>query len=140
LVTKEEFLNDIRNNYKEMKKFGISAENARIYLPPFEWYNQQISEWCKEIGLILVCHSGGTNSNQDWSYPQLDNKYFGSEEIIANIYDYESNQPNGLNGFILLVHFGTDEKRTDKLYNRLGEIITELKRRGYAFALLNESI
>ena len=140
LVTKEEFLNDIRNNYKEMKKFGISAENARIYLPPFEWYNQQISEWCKEIGLILVCHSGGTNSNQDWSYPQLGDKYFGSEEIIANIYDYESNQPNGLNGFILLVHFGTDERRTDKLYNRLDEIITELKRRGYSFTLLNESI
>jgi len=45
-----------------------------------------------------------------------------------------------LNGFILLVHFGTDERRTDKLYNRLDEIITELKRRGYSFTLLNESI
>jgi peptidoglycan/xylan/chitin deacetylase (PgdA/CDA1 family) len=140
LISKEEFLNDIRSNYKEMKKFGISADDARFYLPPFEWYNQQISDWCKEMGLVLVCHSGGTNSNQDWSYPQLGNKYFATQEIIDNIFAYESTQPNGLNGFILLVHFGTDERRTDKLYNRLDEIITELMQRGYSFTCLNESI
>lgn len=140
LVSKEEFLNDIRSNYEEMKKFGISVEDARYYLPPFEWYNNKISEWCNEIGLVLVCHSGGTNSNQDWSYPQLGNKYFPTQEIIDNIFAYESTHPNGLNGFILLVHFGTDERRTDKLYNRLDEIIIELKRRGYSFTRLNESI
>lgn len=140
LVTKEEFLKDVRNNYKEMKKFGISVIDAKIYLPPYEWYNEKISEWCKEIGLALVCHSSGTDSNQDWSYPELGNKYFDSQKIIANILDYDSNYENGLNGFILLMHFGTDERRTDKLYNRLDEIITKLKQRGYSFTLLTESI
>ena len=140
LVNKDEFNKDVRMNYKEMSKFGISKEDANIYLPPFELYNQQICDWCKEIGLILVCHSSGTNSNQDWSYPELGNKYFSTQKIIDNIFNYESNQTNGLNGFILLMHIGTDERRTDKLCNRLDELINELKRRGYIFTLLTDSI
>jgi endoglucanase len=140
LICKDDFVKDVRMNYEEMKKFGISKEDAKIYLPPFEFYNQQISDWCKEIGLVLVCHSSGINSTQDWSYPELGSKYFSSQKIIHDIFSYESNQPNGLKGFILLMHIGADERRTDKLYNRLDEIITELKRRGYSFVLLTESI
>ncbi len=140
LITKTEFLDDIRMNYAEMEKFGISKEDAKIYLPPYEWYNKQISNWCKEIGLELVCNTGGTNSNQDWTYPELGKKYFNSQQIIDNIFEFELNQPNGLNGFILLMHLGSDEKRTDKLYNRLDEILTELINRNYSFTLLTETI
>jgi endoglucanase len=140
LITKSEFLEDIRMNYSEMEKFGISKEAAKIYLPPYEWYNQQISNWCKEIGLNLVCNTGGTNSNQDWTYPELGSKYFGSQKIIDDIFKFELNQPNGLNGFILLMHLGCDERRSDKLYHRLDEIITELKKRGYTFTLLTETM
>jgi len=140
LLSREEFINDVRMNYDEMKKFEISAEDAKIYLPPFEWYNEQISDWCKEIGLVLVCHSSGTSSNQDWTYSELGKQYFSSQKIIDNIFSFESNQPKGLSGFIFLMHVGTDERRTDKLYNRLDELIIDLKRRGYSFTLLTETI
>ena len=63
-------------NYKEMEKFGISKKTAKYYLPAYEWYNEQINKWCKELGLVLVCHSSGTNSNQDWTYPELGDEVF----------------------------------------------------------------
>jgi len=43
-----------------------------------------------------------------------------------------------LNGFILLMHFGTDAKRTDKFYNRLDELITTLKKSGYKFTSIDQ--
>ncbi|HEY5406039.1 MAG TPA: hypothetical protein VIJ92_03090 [Ginsengibacter sp.] len=43
-----------------------------------------------------------------------------------------------LNGFILLVHIGTDPRRTDKFYNQLPQLINELKKRGYEFVKINE--
>lgn len=140
LVTKQEFINDLRANYNEMKKFGISKAHSRYFLPPFEWYNDQISEWCKEIGLVLVCHTGGTNSNQDWTYPELDDKYFSSQKIIDNIFSAEISMASGLNGYLLLMHLGADERRTDKLYNRLDEVILKLKSRGYSFTTLSATI
>lgn len=32
---------------------------------------------------------------------------------------------------MILIHLGTSDKRTDKLYNRLDELIDFLKSRGY---------
>ena len=45
--------------------------------------------------------------------------YRSSDEIFDSIMNYEAKNPNGLNGFILLMHIGTDPRRTDKFYNRL---------------------
>ena len=53
---------------------------------------------------------------------------------------YESKDPDGLNGFMMLIHFGVDARRTDKLYNRLDEIITTLKDKGYEFVGIDELI
>jgi peptidoglycan/xylan/chitin deacetylase (PgdA/CDA1 family) len=47
-------------------------------------------------------------------------------------------QPNGLNGYILLIHAGTDPRRKDKLYNRLNEMIWYLKNKGYQFKRIDE--
>lgn len=136
LVTKEEFINDLNNNYNEMLKFGITKDSAKYFLPPFEWYNKEISNWTKEISLTLVDFTPGTSSNQDWTIPELGNKYISSDTIFNRILRYEENSSNGLNGFILLTHPGTDPRRTDKFYNRLDELITILEKRGYKFTLL----
>jgi peptidoglycan/xylan/chitin deacetylase (PgdA/CDA1 family) len=66
--------------------------------------------------------------------------YYSSQTIIDRILKYESSQQNGLNGFFLLLHFGTADERTDKLYNRLGEIIDKLHSRGYRFVSVEEMI
>ena len=138
LVTKEEFINDLKANYEEMKKFGITKNDAKYFLPPYEWYNDDISNWCKEIGLILVNFTPGTYSNADWTYPDSGKQYVSSDTIFQRILNYEKKDPNGLNGFILLTHPGTDPRRPDKFYNKLDELITALQKKGYKFTLLSD--
>lgn len=50
------------------------------------------------------------------------------------------NTKTALNGFLLLVHFGVDPRRTDKFYDRLDDLIVELQRRGYEFVPITEQI
>jgi peptidoglycan/xylan/chitin deacetylase (PgdA/CDA1 family) len=64
--------------------------------------------------------------------------YLSSETIYRNIMAYEERE--GLNGFLLLMHIGTDPERTDKLYNRLDELIKALQRRGSQFVRIDELI
>jgi len=133
LVSKTEFIEDLRNNYQEMAKFGILKKNARLFLPPYEWYNATISEWTKELGLVLINFTPGTSSNADYTIPNMGKKYLSSEKIYRNILDYESNSDSGLNGFILLFHIGTHTDRVDKFYFKLDDLISDLKKKGYHF-------
>jgi peptidoglycan/xylan/chitin deacetylase (PgdA/CDA1 family) len=57
---------------------------------------------------------------------------------MKSILEYEERSISGLNGFILLVHIGTDPRRTDKFYKYLPELITRLKSRGYQFERIDE--
>ena len=140
LITRDEFVSDIWNNYAEMKQFGIERDSAPYFLPPYEWFNASISNWCREEGLTLVNFTPGTYSNADWTYPELGKQYLSSDAIYKRILDFEARQHDGLNGFLLLIHIGADPRRTDKLYLKLNELITELKKRGYTFTLLQETI
>ncbi|MDF3078623.1 MAG: Cellulase [Sphingobacteriaceae bacterium] len=137
LVTEQEFKTDLESNYKEMDKFGLRKDEAQYFLPAYEWYNKSIASWTGEKGLKLVNFSPGTRSTADYTYPEM-KSYRSSEEIYKSIMDYEPGSKNGLNGFILLVHFGTDPKRTDKFYNRLDELIADLKGKGYQFKRIDE--
>jgi len=137
LVSKEEFTTDLLNNYTVMAKFGISQTDAPFFMPPYEWYNQQISNWTNELGLYLINFSTGTRSNADYTTPDMGKRYIDNQCIYDSILNFETQSSNGLNGFILLVHIGTHPNRTEKFYNRLPELIDELRRRGYRFSLLN---
>ncbi len=133
LVTKEQFLADLRDNFQAMNTLGIAKINAPVFLPPYEWHNSQIAEWCTEVGVRLVNFTPGTRSNADYTVPGVDRNYRSSEEIQKSILKYASSRPGAMNGFVLLMHIGTDPRRTDKLYRRLDGIIAELKNRGYEF-------
>jgi peptidoglycan/xylan/chitin deacetylase (PgdA/CDA1 family) len=138
LVTHQEFKEDLQNAYKELKKWGIKKKQAYYFFPPYEWYNDSIATWTKELGLQLMDFSPGTRSNADYTYPEMGKKYVSSDSIMNSILQYETTSTYGLNGFILLVHIGTDPRRTDKFYNRLPEMINELKTRGYQFVRVDE--
>jgi endoglucanase len=140
LVDKETFQRDLLANYAEMKRFGVKRSDAPYFLPPFEWYNDSISTWSRELGLTLVNFTSGTYSNADWTHPELGTQYLSSDTIYARILRYEASRADGLNGFLLLTHIGTDARRKDKFYFLLDSLITNLKKRGYRFASLNESI
>ena len=137
LVSKKQFINDIQQSYAELKKLGVAASDASYFLPPYEWYNDSIASWTKGLGLQLINYTPGTKSNTDYTYPGLKN-YQGSEVIYNSIINYEQVSPAGLNGFILLVHIGTDPARTDKFYDRLGELLIYLTHKGYNFQTVNE--
>jgi peptidoglycan/xylan/chitin deacetylase (PgdA/CDA1 family) len=137
LVTRDEFRKDLLANYREMGKFGIRKDRAPYFIPPYEWYNAEIAGWAREMGLVLFNFTPGTSSNADYTTPSM-KEYLSSEAIYGRILAYEKNDPKGLSGFILLIHIGTDPERTDKLYLRLEDLITELEGRGYSFARIDE--
>lgn len=137
LVTEKEFKTDLERNYKRMQRFGIDREDAVYFLPPYEWYNRSIADWTEEMGLVLVNFSPGTLSAADYTYPGMKN-YRSSDEIYQSIVNYESKSSNGLKGFILLIHIGTDSRRTDKFYMRLETLISELASKGYKFVRIDE--
>lgn len=138
LVNKKEFITDLNNNYKVMANFDLSKKDSPLFMPPYEWYNQQISDWTAELGLVLINYTPGTRSNADYTTPDMGKQYISSEEIYQNILNYESNSTNGLNGFILLIHIGTAPERTDKFYFYLEDLTTELNLRGYQFKKLTD--
>jgi endoglucanase len=136
LVSRARFTSDLEANYAAMAGFGIKKENAGFFLPPYEWYNNKIADWTKESGLTLVNYTPGTRSNADYTYPEMGKSYRSSEEIYQSILDYE--KKSGLNGFMLLMHIGTDERRTDKFYRKLDELIVYLKHQGYQLTRVDE--
>ena len=138
LVTRTEFDRDLLQSYRELQRFGITKNNARYFLPPYEWYNDSIVSWTSAAGLQLVNFSPGTRSTADYTYPEMGVRYLDSETIYKSIIDFEKKYVAGLNGFILLVHIGTDPRRSDKFYYRLPALIRDLKGKGYHFARIDE--
>lgn len=137
LVTYSEFTEDVTNNYKEMEKIGIKKKVTEYYLPPYEWYNSTIASWTDSLELQLINMTYGTLSHADYTTPEMSN-YRDSDEIFENIIEYESKNQNGLNGFMLLIHIGTDPKRTDKFYLKLEQLITEIRSKQYEFVRVDE--
>jgi peptidoglycan/xylan/chitin deacetylase (PgdA/CDA1 family) len=137
LVSREEFRADLEANFRELERFGIRKDRARLFIPPYEWYNRAIAAWSRELGLRLFDFTPGTSSNADYTTPSMPG-YLSSQEIYDRILAYERSDPHGLNGFLLLIHIGTDPERTDKFYLKLGDLIDELKARGYTLVRIDE--
>ncbi len=137
LVKRIDFEKDLKSNYQEMKAFGINASNATYFLPPYEWYNQEVISWGNQLGLTTINFTPGIRTNADYTTPDMSN-YRSSDQLINDLKMFESRDPNGLNGTMILIHLGTSPMRTDKLYLRLDEIQTYLKEKGYSLCSLYE--
>jgi endoglucanase len=137
LVGREEFRADLEANFRALERFGVKREAARLFIPPYEWYNRTIAGWAREMGLVLFNFTPGTSSNADYTTPSMP-EYLSSQAIWDRIWAYEAKDPHGLNGFILLIHIGTDPERTDKFYGRLADLVDGLKGKGYALVRLDE--
>jgi len=133
LVSRDQFTKDLLANYSAMEKFGIKKKEALYFIPPYEWYNDSISTWARQVGVQLINYSPGTRSTADYTTPDLKN-YRSSEEIMQSI----KVKGDDLNGFILLLHIGTDPARTDKFYRRLDELIEFLRSRKYEIVRVDD--
>lgn len=136
LVTRQEFEEDMFKSYKVLREFGIT--DAPYFIPPYEHYNATISSWARLLGLQVINYTPGTLTNGDYTTPGM-SRYFSSKEILGKIREYERTDPDGLNGHIMLIHFGTDPSRTDKFYDKLPGLIRELRRKGYSFTPLKDN-
>jgi hypothetical protein len=68
----------------------------------------------------------------------MGSRYVGSKDVYNSIINFEKTSPSGLNGFILLVHIGTDPRRTDKFYYLLPLLIGEMKNKGYEWVRIDD--
>ncbi len=130
LVSRAEFDRDVVGNYSAMRPFGISRSDAPYFLPPYEWYNDEIAKWTGELGLRLVNFSPGTRSNADYTTDD-DKNYISGEDIFRRIREYEAKDADGLNGFLLLSHIGSGPKRTDKFHDRMDVLLDWLIAKSY---------
>jgi peptidoglycan/xylan/chitin deacetylase (PgdA/CDA1 family) len=116
-----------------MMKANLPIVFPQYFIPPYEWWNDSISTWSKAMGLQVVSFTPGIRTNADYTYPELGAAYKSSEWIVNWLKDTIKQHPDKLNGSIILIHAGTDPRRKDKLYYRLEEVITLLKKAGYRF-------
>ena len=136
LVTRQFFRQDLQKNIDDLRALGALRDGKVVYfIPPYEWYNREQSRWAREMGVLLFNFTPGSGSNRDWA-PEGHKSFAASKQIIEDILAYEQKDPHGLNGFLLLLHVGSQRK--DKTFLLLGELLEELKARGYEFVRVDE--
>ncbi|MGI8907123.1 MAG: polysaccharide deacetylase family protein [Candidatus Sumerlaeaceae bacterium] len=140
LISREEFLKDLRDNMSAISSFGIAKEKARYFIPPYEHYTLEIAQWTSEEGLVLVNYTPGARSHADYMEDK-DPKFISAPDMVKSVLDYESSHSEGLNGFMLLMHIGAGPGRTrDHLYDYLGSMLDELITRGYSFVRIDHLV
>ena len=137
LVTHEQFVADMQKNLNTMQQQNITVHHPQYFIPPYEWWNDTIAAWSKELNLKLFCFTPGIRTNADYTYPEMNN-YKSSEWILQSLKEQQAQNKNAFNGAIILIHAGTDARRKDKLYNKLNELIGWLKMNGYSFKRIDE--
>jgi len=137
LVTQKEFRRDLDANLKKISAIGMERADVKYFLPPFEWFNPEIVRWSSEAGLTLVNFTPGTRSNADYMGDD-DPHFISSENIFQSILAHEQYDPQGLNGFLLLLHVGSGPARTEKFATRFGALLDALAAKGYEFVRVDE--
>jgi peptidoglycan/xylan/chitin deacetylase (PgdA/CDA1 family) len=135
LVTKEFFLGEMERNVEAIEKIGVKRTAIQFFIPPYEWYNEEIARWAGEVNLRLIDFTPGTRSTADYTENGASN-FVNSRAIMASIMAREKKE--GLNGYLLLLHMGAGPRRTDKMADHVGELIDNLRGRGYQFARVDE--
>ncbi len=132
LMSADSIIADVKANYAELAKFGISREDALWFLPPYEHYNDFSVGILEAMGLRVVNYTPGIGTPADYTVPSMKN-YRKAQPLIDGLWKFEKEQ--GLRGALLLIHPGVEESRPqeERLYNRLDEIIRYLKKKGYSF-------
>jgi peptidoglycan/xylan/chitin deacetylase (PgdA/CDA1 family) len=155
LVSEEFFKNDLQKNINHLTQRFIGARGegqgasrnalapvpspiapAPVYfIPPYEWFNEDQVRWSRDMGVLLFNFTPGSGSNRDWA-PESHKSFVPSQKIIDDILAYESEDPHGLNGFLLLLHAGSERK--DKPFGLFGRLFDDLIGRQYRFVRVDE--
>jgi peptidoglycan/xylan/chitin deacetylase (PgdA/CDA1 family) len=137
LVTRRAFERDIEDNLRAIEACGVPRAAVRYFVPPYEWYNAEIAAWSESLGLALINFTPGTKSTADYT-GEADRNFVPSWQIVASILAREREDPQGLRGYLLLLHIGAGPGRTDKMHSRFGELLDALAGRGYTFVRVDD--
>ena len=138
LVTEEQFMIDLVSNLKRIPNPTWNTRRpSRYFLPPFEHYNRDIADWARTQRWSLINYTPGTRSNADYT-GEADKSFVSSQAIFDSILKRETDDPHGLNGFLLLLHVGSGPGRTDKFHARFGELLDTLAAKSYRFVGVDE--
>jgi endoglucanase len=91
LITRKEFKEDLRANLKAIEQFGVKKSAIKYFIPPYEWFNDSIALWTKQMGMQLINYSPGTRSTADYTTPDMKN-YQSSEKIYQSIINKEKTE------------------------------------------------
>jgi Predicted xylanase/chitin deacetylase len=136
LMSADSIITDLKANYAELAKYGVKAEDAQWFLPPYEHYNKENVDLLTAMGVKVCNYTPGIGTPADYTTPDM-KSYRTAQTLIDGLYKFE--KESGLNGALLLIHPGIHPYRPDaeRLYNRLDEIIKYLKKKGYVFDRLD---
>jgi peptidoglycan/xylan/chitin deacetylase (PgdA/CDA1 family) len=145
LVTRPAFVADVQNNLEKIAALEQNDSDPSdtagdvdvfgrlrrgYFLPAFEHYNEEIALWTRALGLTLINPTPGTRSAADYT-GEADRNFVSSQAIYDSIVAREGQSPDGLNGFILLLHVGSGPARADKFHTRFGELLDFLGAESY---------
>jgi endoglucanase len=133
LVTRDQFLADLDANLRAFAPFRVDPGRLRHFLPPYEHYTEEIARWTADRGRVLINHTPGTRSHTD--YMEDDDPHFvPAAAIVYSILRADRADPDGLNGYLLLMHLGAGpRRRRDHLHDHLDTLLDKLQARGYSF-------
>jgi peptidoglycan/xylan/chitin deacetylase (PgdA/CDA1 family) len=139
LVTETDFRTDLEQNIADLRAYGALRDAGKpiYFIPPYEWYNEDQVRWSRPMGVLLFNFTPGSGSNRDWA-PEDHKSFAPSTKIKDDVLAYEQKDPHGLNGFLLLLHLGSQRK--DKMHFQLAPLLDELTQRGYSFVRVDEML
>jgi peptidoglycan/xylan/chitin deacetylase (PgdA/CDA1 family) len=138
LVSETDFATDLLANVAKIPtRAGEDRRFSRFFLPPFEHYNRELADWTRKLRWTLINFTPGTRSNADYT-GEADKNFVSAQAIFDSIVARERGDPNGLNGFILLLHVGSGPGRADKFHMRFGELLDYLAGKGYEFVRVDQ--
>ncbi len=137
LVTRGQFLQDLQRNLAKIEREDVDRAKVRYFLPAFEHYNQEVADWSGEAGLRLINFTPGTRSTADYT-GEADTNFVSSRAILDSILAADQRDPNGLNGYLLLLHLGSGPGRSDKFHPHVAELLDYLVSRGYRLVRVDE--
>ena len=137
LVSYQQFSDDLNNNLNAMDADGIDVRNVKLFIPPYEWWNDSVASWTQWRGMQLFSFTPSTFTNADYTWPEMGKQYRSNAFLLDTLSELVK-QPDKFNGAILLIHVGTDPRRKEKFYWELPSIIQLLQKNKFNIRRIDE--
>lgn len=127
---------DVEAHLQQLAAFGVARKDLPFFLPTFDQINPASADRAREWNMNLVAGTPGTLSFATATVEGTP-QFVSSQAIVDSILQAEK-ETGGLNGFLLLFPFDSGERRADRFSARLGELISNLRERGYEFVRVDQ--